>query len=80
MPVPRDSLSEIQREVAKVRSFLKYEFPVELDECNHIGFFRTWVRRIRILSGSVHTLAMQVDRLARSVDDICNILNDEKNL
>jgi len=73
MPEPHDSLAKAQAEVARVRSFLK-AFPRTLAECNRFGFFRSSYARIEMLSGSVGSLAVQMDRLAESIDSICDAL------
>ena len=75
MPEPYDSLTKAQDDIARVRSFLR-GFPDQLSECNKFGFFKSWARRIEMLSHSVGTLAAQVDRLAESVDAVCNVLKE----
>ena len=81
MSEPRESLADVQKEVAHIRSFLETTLSEELARIPRVRLFRTWHTMIKELTACVGTLVKQVDRLAHSVDSICNVLkqNDKGN-
>lgn len=68
-----ETLAKVQDSLARVRSFLK-NFDDDLAECTRFSFFRSWPRRIELLSGNVSSLALQVTRLTNCVESICDAL------
>ena len=73
MPDPTDALAKVQSGVARVRTFLK-TFDQQLVVCARFCWYGNWHQRIALLTDSVSSLALQVDRLAKSVESICDVV------